>query len=373
MNYSLLHTPDGVKDYYGKEYASRMLLEKCLHRKLLSFGYEDIRTPSFEYIEIFSDEASRATSSELYKFFDKENRTLVLRPDFTPSIARCVAKYFPEDPTPRRFSYHGNVFTNTSTLQGKLCEEIQMGAELIGDGSVQADAEMIALVAEALSEAGLKEFQISIGEVDYFKGLCEEAGLDPQTEDKLREYITGKNIFAAQELLESRGLPEEHVRKLLEIGNSFEDHGDLSVLKQNAANERSVKAIERLEHLYGILEHYGVTDRISFDLGMLGKHGYYTGVIFKAFTYGVGRPVASGGRYDSLLPLFGKNAPAIGFVLRIDDLAEALNRVKSLPCPKDDRVIVFYDTHDDDSYGKALAEAQKLRSEGKNVILTPAT
>ena len=87
-----------------------------------------------------------------------------------------------EEKVPLRFSYNGNTFTNTSNLQGKLKEVTQMGAELIGDPSVEADAEVISMVIEALKSAGLTRFQVTIGEVDYFRGLCEEAGLDEDTE-----------------------------------------------------------------------------------------------------------------------------------------------------------------------------------------------
>lgn len=110
------------------------------------------------------------------------------------SIARCAAKYFMEEKVPLRFSYNGNTFTNTSNLQGKLKEVTQMGAELIGDPSVEADAEVISMVIEALKSAGLTRFQVTIGEVDYFRGLCEEAGLDEDTEKELRSCISGKNF-----------------------------------------------------------------------------------------------------------------------------------------------------------------------------------
>ena len=100
-----------------------------------------------------------------------------MRPDFTPSIARCAAKYFMEEEHPIRFCYLGNTFTNTSNLQGKLKEVTQMGAELINDNSIEADAEMISLVIETLLSCKLEKFQITIGQVEFFKGLCEEAGL----------------------------------------------------------------------------------------------------------------------------------------------------------------------------------------------------
>ena len=120
---------------------------------------------------------------------------MVLRPDFTPSMARCAAKYFMEEDIPIRFSYSGNTFTNLSSLQGKLNEVTQMGAELIGDRSVEADAEMIAMLIQCLKNTGLEKFQVSIGQVDYFRGICMDAGLEQETEMALRENISGKNIY----------------------------------------------------------------------------------------------------------------------------------------------------------------------------------
>ena len=96
----------------------------------------------------------------------------------------------------------GNTFTNTSNLQGKLKEVTQLGAELIQEPSVEADGEMIALMVEALKSSGLEDFQVSIGQVEYFKGICSQAGLDEETEDELRDYISSKNFFGVQELLE---------------------------------------------------------------------------------------------------------------------------------------------------------------------------
>ena len=150
MYQSLLHTPEGVRDIYGTEYAGKLMLESRLHDAIRLFGYQDIQTPTFEYFDVFSKEIGTTPSSMLYKFFDKDGNTLVLRPDFTPSCARCAAKYFMNEKTPLRFTYSGNTFTNNSSLQGKLKEVTQMGAELILDGSVQADAEMILMVIEAL-------------------------------------------------------------------------------------------------------------------------------------------------------------------------------------------------------------------------------
>ncbi len=368
MSQQLLHTPEGVRDIYGREAAGKLSLEARLREKIKSYGYEDIQTPTFEFFDVFSREVGTTPSRELYKFFDKEGNTLVLRPDFTPSIARCAAKYFMEEKVPIRLSYIGNTFTNTSNLQGKAKEVTQLGAELINDASVEADAEMISLVIEALKGTGLKKFQVSIGQVEYFKGICEEAGLDEETELDLRAFVSAKNYFAAQELLQERRVKEPYCSMLLKIADMFGDMCSLSEAKKLVRNKRSLDAIERLEKLYEVLKLYEVEDYISFDLGMLNKYHYYTGVIFRAYTYGVGDAVVKGGRYDALLSHFGKEAPAIGFVIVIDDILEALSRQKVdilLPPPK--QVIAYTE----ENFPEKLKEARELRKQGQAAELVP--
>ena len=366
MSKQLLHTPEGVRDIYGKEYHRKLEVENRLHERTRLYGYQEIQTPTFEFFDVFSKEIGTTPSRELYKFFDKEGNTLVLRPDFTPSIARCAAKYFSEKKVPLRLSYVGNTFTNTSNLQGKLKESTQMGAELIGDPSVEADAAIISLVIKALLDTGLPRFQVSIGEVEYFKGLCEEAGLDEETEMDLRACISGKNYFAAQELLQERKVVEPYHSRLLKVADMFGDMCSLTDARAMVSNERSLAAIERLEKLHKVLQVYGVADYISFDLGMLSKYKYYTGVIFKAYTYGVGDAIVKGGRYDHLLHQFGKEAPAIGFCMVIDSILEALSRQKVvLPEPESVRVITYLP----DNFEEKLAEAQALRAAGHAAVL----
>ncbi len=368
MGKKLVHTPEGVRDIYGDEYARKLQLENFIMGKVRSFGYEDIQTPTFEFFDVFSKEVGTTPSRELYKFFDKDGNTLVLRPDFTPSMARCAAKYFMDEDVPIRFCYSGNTFANNSNLQGRLKEATQMGAELIGEGFVEADGEMAAMVIEALLSTGLKDFQLSIGNVEYFKGICMEAGLDEETELELREFISGKNYFGAEDLLREKRVPGEYREALLQVTDLFGAYEALEQAKLLVHNERSLNAVKRLEALYQVLCCYGAEKYVSFDLGMLSKYNYYTGVIFKAYTYGVGDAIVKGGRYDTLLGRFGKEAPAIGFMVVIDDLMAALERQGievALP-PKAEVMEYCADT-----YKEVLARAQQLRREGKKAVMMP--
>ena len=127
----------------------------------------------------------------------QDGNTLALRPDITPSIARAAATLFQDEELPIRLCYTGSTFVNHSNYQGRLRETTQMGAELMGDDSVEADAEMLALVIESMLTIGLKEFQLSVGNVDFFQSLIEDACLDEEAELRVRELINNRNYFGA--------------------------------------------------------------------------------------------------------------------------------------------------------------------------------
>jgi ATP phosphoribosyltransferase regulatory subunit len=240
-----------------------------------------------------------------------------------------------------------------------------MGAELIGAKGVSADGEVIALVIEALLATGLREFQISIGHAQYFNGMCEQAGLSEETKLSLREHINAKNIIGAEQLLLQAGIEKKNLNRLLQMTDLFGSYDILRRAEEQADNEVSKEAIKRLNNLYLTLCYYRVEKYVSFDLGMLGKYGYYTGIHFKCYAYGVGDVIAKGGRYDELLAKFGKPAPAIGFGIVIDDLLVALERQK-VKIPQKELTILTYE-HDD--FRDALVEARVMRKEGHNVSL----
>lgn len=321
----ILHTPEGVRDIYGSEFVKKFELQHQLYHLLAEEGYQGIETPTFEFFDVFSREVGTVPSRELYKFFDREGNTLVLRPDITPSIARAVSKYF-HDETPMRLCYMGNTFINYDKYMGRLKESTQLGAELMGDGSIQADVELLSLLIKALKEAGLKEFQVSIGQVMFFKSLLKEAGIDSDTEERLRQLISDKNRFGAEELLSEHELPGELRHIFLEMTALS---GGVEVLARARAltkNEDALNALKRLEKIYKGLKELSCEAYISFDLGMLSKYNYYTGIIFRAYSYGYGEPIVKGGRYDTLLSHFGRQLPAVGFAIVIDQLMRAVSR-----------------------------------------------
>lgn len=228
-----------------------------------------------------------------------------------------------------------------------------MGAELIGDDSIDADAEMIALAINMLLAAGLKEFQIDIGHVGFFKGLVAETGMDEEKTQKLRELIENKNFFGVEAMTDNRAL--------IQLPKLFGSQEILDKAKQLTSNTEALAAIARLERLYQIIGEYGLEKYVTFDLGMLTQYDYYTGVIFRGYTYGTGDAVVKGGRYDTLLRKFGKNAASVGVVVMVDDLLIAMSRQKLSIDEGESLQMILYGSG---QLSDALKKARELRDQG---------
>ncbi len=368
MEKVLLHTPVGVRDIYGRECVAKLTMENKINKVFNLYGYRNIQTPTFEFFDIFHKERGSVASKNLYKFFDREGNTLVLRPDMTPSIARLAAKYYMDVNVPVKLCYNANTYINNSELQGKLKEITQLGCELINDDSVEADAEIIALVVEALQSVGLEEFLVEIGQVDFYRGLLQESGLGKSAEQKLRQLIENKNDFGVEELLNEENVTGDLKKAFLKLPELFGSAEVLDTAKKLTENKKAVKAVRRLEKLYAILEDYGVSKYISFDLGMLSNYNYYTGIIFKGYTYGTGDQIVTGGRYDKLLSQFGKNAAAIGFAISMDQIMIALSGKTFAEKTDYDYEVIIYEP----KFRKyALQLATELRREGIRTELIP--
>ncbi|MBR5359972.1 MAG: ATP phosphoribosyltransferase regulatory subunit, partial [Lachnospiraceae bacterium] len=280
----LLHTPEGVRDIYNGEYRQKLEIESAIHEVFTSSGYMDIQTPTFEYFNLFDSDIGTTPGKDLYRFTDRDGETVVLRSDFTPSIARCAAKYFLEEQGVLKFTYKGNTFSQTGELQGKLRETTQMGVEMIGDDSIDADVEMLKLSFDAIKAVSDKNFVISVSHIEYFKGLCEELGIAGEYELKLRDLITNKNFVAARQFLESRPstafcLSDDAIEKILKIEDLAGGYEILDKALALASNDRSIAAIKRLKDMHDSLKALGLDDKIAYDLSMLNKYTYYTGVV----------------------------------------------------------------------------------------------
>lgn len=346
MKNILLHTPEGVRDIYNRECERKLYLQQKIHIVLKKYGYDDIQTPSFEFFDIFSKEKGTVPSNQMYKFFDREGNTLVLRPDMTPPIARCVSKYYMDEDKPIRLCYSGQTFINSAEHQGKLKERTQTGAELLGENTADSDCETLAMIVEALLDCGLKEFQIEAGHALFFEGLLEEAGLSKEEEEEVRKLVENKNFFGMEEYLSSLNIKENVKRVFCRLPELIGSGDIITQAKKLISNEKTNQALTRLEEVYKLLACYGYDKYVSFDLSTVANKNYYTGIIFAGYTYGTGEAIVTGGRYDNLVRQFGKDIPSIGFGIDLDRLLMAMAGQRIRIPIKHNKILILYENSD---------------------------
>ena len=358
----LLETPYGTRDFLPEEAAVKRAVEEKIFKLFASFGYEEVVTPTMEYLETLTTSSGRAQEPQLFKMFDRNNRTLALRHEMTTPIARLAVSRLKDSPLPLKLSYNTNVFRFRTNQPGRQCEFYQAGVELLGISNAFADAEIIALAAQALKVAGLADFKICLGQVEFAGGLM--GNLSPDIQAEIKSAIERHDMVALN------NLPvDDKLKKIPTLQGGKEI---LSAAEVLADNERSRRALNNLTEIYRLLEIYGVADKITFDLGLIRDFEYYTGMVFEAYSHGVGYSLAGGGRYDNMLKDFGAPLTATGFALGIERILSAR---KFQGVVESARVKNFYLSYDAGQEEAAIKKAAELRAADKvvEVSLTPQT
>ncbi len=326
MNDWKLYTPDGVQDLLFDQCFLKRNMEQNIREHLRRGGYYELETPSLEFYDAFSSGAGIIEQEVMYKLVDQEGRLLVLRPDLTIPAARVYATKLKNAALPVKLFYIGNAFKYNAAGGGRSKEFTQAGLEIIGAPGAAADAEAIAEAILLAKAVGLEDFQIDIGQVEFFKGIVEEAGFNSEEREEIRQVVDRKDYAQLEHLLGQKSLPSHLYELLLGLPKLFGDTEVLDKAVLCARNERALRAIQNLREILTILEEYGLRQYVSIDLGMVNSLHYYTGTIFKGFTYGIGFPFLSGGRYDTLIGNFGDAAAATGFSLGLNLVMQALSR-----------------------------------------------
>lgn len=358
--------PYGTKDILPTDAALKRTMENQLVRLFLAWGYKEVITPTFEYHETLKAGAPDTADDSSFRFFDRNGRMLALRPDMTTPIARVAVMRMKEYPLPLRLFYLANVFRQEETQAGRQCEFYQAGVELLGAGGVAADAEVVTLAVESLLAAGLTDFQVCLGQVDFISGIMSEAGLDAPTGHKVKQALIERNMVGLAELLEECRM-EPGIRQLLQQLPML--HGKkemLQEIKGQVKNKISQAALDNLAEIYDLLEHYGIDRYVMFDLGIIRDFDYYTGMVFETYTTGLGYPICGGGRYDRMAAAFGREQPATGFAMGIERVLMALER-QGLDSSEPARSL--YVGWAEGKLPQAIAEVSRLRAGGGRVEL----
>ena len=369
MTKQILETPYGTHDFLPREATIKREIEQKILELFKLHGYEEVVTPTIEYLETLTIGSTRQIESNLFKMFDRRNKTLALHHEMTTPIARLVSSRLKDSPMPLKLSYNTNVFRYEQTLPGRQCEFYQAGVELLGSSSTCADAEVIALAINCLNASGLSDFELCLGQVEFASGIMDQNNLNLEDREILKSAIEIHDIVALENKVDELALSKSASESLKQIPYL---HGGKEVIDRAhaiALNERSRRALDNLSEIYRLLETYGVADKVVFDLGLIRDFSYYTGMVFEAYSPGMGYSLAGGGRYDHMLKDFGLACPATGFALGIERLMLARQRQG---LSEDYRTREIYLSYTPAKLNEAIKEAQKLRSEGKIVELALA-
>ncbi|MDY4920693.1 MAG: ATP phosphoribosyltransferase regulatory subunit [Phascolarctobacterium sp.] len=363
MTNKVYQVPYGTKDILPGEMKSRRRIENAIIDVFDKWGYDEVKTPDFEYVDTFGKAGTKGD----FRFFDRNNNLLVLRNDMTAPIARLTATRLAGGEKIKRLCYLANLYRYEEIQAGRQCEFEQAGVELLGASGAAADAEVIVLAAQALEAAGVQQFAISLGHVDFINGLAEEAGFNAEQLKQLKSCLRRHDAVGMQQMADSM----EGIRK--EIKALFADflflQGGIELIKRVqgiVTNAKALSALQDLERIYELVEAYGVANYLSFDLGLYRSLDYYTGMLFEVYMPEIGYPIAGGGRYDKMMQGFGIDCPATGFALGVDRVVLALERGGIVKATRSWDALVAW------SEGKlpeAIAKATALRKEGRSVKL----
>jgi ATP phosphoribosyltransferase regulatory subunit len=303
--------PAGTRDVLPDEMRELRALTDRLRATLERAGYGEVWTPSLEYEEVLRRGDDRAAGASL-RVFDERGEVLALRSDMTIPIARVVATRYLEAAPPFRLCYFAHAYRSHERGAGQLREFLQGGLELIGVGAPEGEGEVLALVIEALDEAGLRRHRVGVGDGQLYRDLLEALDVPEDNHRPLLECLSRRDLAGLAMRVDRLRLPDRDKRLLTSLP---ELRGGPEVLQ--GANGPVAAAIDGLRALHELLAERGVADRLIFDLGLVRELGYYTGAVFEVYDPAVGFALGGGGRYDDLVGRFGRPLPACGVALDV--------------------------------------------------------
>ncbi|MBA2646677.1 MAG: ATP phosphoribosyltransferase regulatory subunit [Pyrinomonadaceae bacterium] len=362
--------PSGMRYYFGAEARARREVEDACMSVFDGWSYEEIATPSVDYYALFEHGMGHDEAHRAFRFTDSDGRMLALRPDVTSSVARAAATLFAERARPLRLCYAAPVFRQRSRSHAEWRRESrQIGCELIGAGSSDADVEVLAIAAEVLETLGLRsEVRITLNNVGVFNGVAESLRLDAARRERMRRIIDVRDASELQSFLTSvaptTSSGDQRGWQLPRLSGKREV---LNEARRVISNEQSRGALAALEDLWGVIEKLGLADLIEIDLGDVSGLDYYTGLVFKIYVAGAGARVGSGGRYDDLIANFGRREPAVGFVLELDALTEVVLRRGFSPA---NHTAAGASSIESTTPAALFAEAKQHRANGQRVRIS---
>lgn len=320
-----IYIPDGVQDLLMEDAYMKRKLENTMITTFRHCGFREIVTPSLEFFDSFSGQKELLAQEDMAKSFDAQGRILVLKPDLTVPVARVAATKY-KDVRPLKVCYCQSVFRNSKDRYLDLKEFTQAGCEIIGRGDIKADGEIIATAVSSLEAAGLADFTIELGQVNYFKGLMAACKCSAEDRENIRLLVNKKDFCGLAALVDALNITGDLRKAIVDLPYLY---GDVTVLDRITGldiGDMALAAIDNIKALLAELAERHCSHRIAIDLGLVSSLHYYTGLIFCGYVPGMGVPILTGGRYDSLVEKFGSPDKATGFSVNISYLMEVLQK-----------------------------------------------
>ena len=369
-------TLPGFREFYPEDFARISRLFEGWRKTARGFGFSEFQPPILEQLNLFTEKSGEEIKSQLFEFVDKGNRAVAMRPEMTPSLARMVGARAGGIRKPVKWFAIGENYRYERQQKGRLRAFYQYNADILGESSLNADAEVIALLIESLRVFGLNEthFKLRLGDRTLWVLFLQSRGVDDARlipvlsvvdkfekvspaalSEMMKEALAGTDISADALIADIRALAGlDSVEKLGEF------------LSQKCPDNAQIPArIQDWKDLLALLEGLGVAQFVAVDMGIVRGLAYYTGFVFEAFQIvGTGRALAGGGRYDNLVGKLGYQAmPAVGFGMgdvTVADLLELVGKLQS-----DDFSPQVYTVIGSEAVRKdALAVVGKLRENG---------
>lgn len=348
------------------DFQVRENLIKKLKNRFYTYGYQQVRTSTFEDYDLYSAITGTVEKDDMIKVVDASGKVLVLRPDVTIPISRMTALNKQQGSDPLRLFYVLDIFRQSLDQNGKK-ESTQAGIECFGCNTPQTDAEVLMLAMHTLTDLNFKHFKIEIGHAGFFKELIRETALTGAKLEQLKILIQSKNIVGVEAFLAKLSLSDELSAAIQKIPLLYGNPSQvINQAKEIVLNESMQKELDNLNQVVEILKDYGVEDSIVCNLGLINNMNYYSDIIFQGFTENVGKPVLMGGRYDNLGEQYSKPMAAIGFAIDVDFLKEVLAQQDPLATQETTVEIKIY--YEKSKQKEAFLTAYRLRESGYQVL-----
>jgi ATP phosphoribosyltransferase regulatory subunit len=357
--------PPGTQILIGTAARRRSALERAISSVFEGWSYEEIVPPIFDYYDAFIKGMGTGLEEQIYRFIDREGAILALRPEFTSLVAKTAATRLAGAPKPVRLFYSGEVLRFEKTRGGQQREFAQSGIENFGGSAKSSDVEVLLIAVEVFERLGIRDFQINLGSVDFFGGIVDQIGLPESDIAELKDLLNAKDRSGLEKLLERLPLEDRRKAVLRAIPHLTGGRGVIAEARGLVSNERSIAAMDHLEHILSIFEGLDLSQRLTIDLGEIRGFDYYTGILFRAYVRDMGFEVASGGRYDGLPASFGADLPAVGFSFSLDRLEQIVMPYLEIPEMAPEQI------SEGAGGAQAFARARDLRRAGKAVKLCP--